>query len=78
MLLIASPCITESDSTLQVLHGTIDRMIPVPAGRKLIEWLNPGVGIIKEGVGHVFMLEQQALHDGLIEEQIEKTRALKV
>jgi hypothetical protein len=53
-------------------------MIPVPAGRKLIEWLNPGVGIIKEGVGHVFMLEEQALHDGLIEEQIVKTRALKV
>lgn len=59
-----------------VLHGTKDRMISVPHGRKLIEMLQPGVGVIKEGVGHVFMLEDTYWHNDMIAEQIEKTRKL--
>jgi len=59
-----------------VLHGTKDRMITVAHGRKLIEMLQPGVGIIKEGVGHVLMLEDTYWHNDMIAEQIEKTRKL--
>ncbi|POS84426.1 hypothetical protein EPUL_005180, partial [Erysiphe pulchra] len=31
-----------------VLHGTADRMITIPHGKKLIEWLQPSTAIIKE------------------------------
>ena len=51
-------------------------MITVPHGRKLIELLNPGVGIIKEGTGHVFMIEEEIWHNAMVEGQIEK--ALKL
>lgn len=59
-----------------VLHGTADNMISVPHGRKLIEMLQPGTAVIKEGVGHVFMLEDTYWHNDMIAEQIEKTRKL--
>jgi hypothetical protein len=38
--------------------------------------LQPGVGVIKEGVGHVFMIEDTAWHNEMIAEQVEKTRKL--
>jgi hypothetical protein len=59
-----------------VLHGTNDNMISLPHGKKLIEMLKPGTGIIKEGVGHVFMLEDTYWHNDMIAEQVEKTRKL--
>lgn len=59
-----------------VLHGTKDNMITLPHGQKLIEMLQPGVGIIKEGVGHVFMIEDALWHNEMIAEQVEKTRKL--
>lgn len=62
---------------IMILHGTNDNMITVPHGRKLIKILEPGVGIIKEGTGHVFMLEETKYHDKMIEEQMEKTEKLK-
>ncbi|KAI1394150.1 alpha/beta-hydrolase [Hypoxylon trugodes] len=37
---------------IMVLHGTVDGMIPVSHGRKLIEYLKPGEGLIIEGLGH--------------------------
>lgn len=37
-----------------VVHGEEDRMISVPHGRKLIEYLQPGLKFVKGGVGHVF------------------------
>lgn len=61
---------------IMVLHGTKDNMITVHHGRVLIEGIQPGVGIIKEGVGHVFMLEEWRWHNEMIESQVEKTRAL--
>lgn len=48
---------------IMVLHGTGDNMISVPHGRKLIELLKPGVGVIREGSGHVFMLEEWEWHN---------------
>lgn len=48
-----------------VVHGTEDRMISVPHGRKLIAMLELGAdrGVVKEGVGHVFMLEEWKWHN---------------
>ncbi|RKF66029.1 putative glycylpeptide n-tetradecanoyltransferase protein [Golovinomyces cichoracearum] len=60
-----------------VLHGTEDRMITVLHGQKLIEWLQPGTAIIKEGACHVIMLEEEKYHNDLIENMIEKCEGLK-
>ncbi|RKF83425.1 putative glycylpeptide n-tetradecanoyltransferase protein [Golovinomyces cichoracearum] len=60
-----------------VLHGTEDRMITVLHGQKLIEWLQPGTAIIKEGACHVIMLEEEKYHNELIENMIEKCEGLK-
>ncbi|KAH8594699.1 Alpha/Beta hydrolase protein [Bisporella sp. PMI_857] len=63
---------------IMVLHGTRDNMITVYHGRKLIELLKPGVGVIREGTGHVFMLEEWRWHNEMIEKQIEKVSKLSV
>lgn len=34
-----------------VLHGTDDEIISVPHGRKLIEYLQPGKGLVVDGMG---------------------------
>lgn len=59
-----------------VVHGTLDRMISVPHGRKLIEMLKPGTSEIKEGCGHVFMLEETEWHDRMVLGLIEKVGKL--
>jgi len=59
-----------------VLHGTRDNMITVHHGRVLIEELKPGTPIIKENVGHVFMLEQTAWFDGILEDMITRSEKL--
>ncbi|CZT05834.1 related to alpha/beta hydrolase [Rhynchosporium graminicola] len=61
---------------IMVLHGTRDNMISVPHGRKLIEYLEPGTSEIKEGSGHVFMLEEWEWHDSMIIGMVEKTKKL--
>ncbi|KAI9051999.1 hypothetical protein LZ554_004253 [Drepanopeziza brunnea f. sp. 'monogermtubi'] len=61
---------------IMVMHGTKDNMISVPHGRKLIEMLQPGVGVIKEGIGHVFMLEETKWFHEQIEALIAKTEGL--
>lgn len=62
---------------IMVMHGTKDNMISVPHGRKLIELLKPGVGVIKEGIGHVFMLEDAKWHNEMMESMVVKTERLK-
>lgn len=59
-----------------VMHGTKDNMISVPHGRNLIELLKPGTGVIREGTGHVFMLEETEWHNGMIEEMVAKAEKL--
>lgn len=59
-----------------VLHGTEDRMITIPHGRKLVEWIKPGRSEIVEGSGHVLMLEKNEWHNGVVEEMVKKTEAL--
>jgi hypothetical protein len=61
-----------------VLHGAKDNMISLPHGKKLIEMLQPGTSVIKDGIGHVFMLEDTFWHNDKIAEQVEKTRKLGV
>jgi len=62
---------------IMVLHGTKDNMISVPHGRKLIEELRPGTAVVREGSGHVFMLEQWKWHNEMVEGMIEKVEKLK-
>ncbi|KAL2268426.1 hypothetical protein VTJ83DRAFT_3272 [Remersonia thermophila] len=45
-----------------VMHGTEDGMISVPHGRKLIEMIRPGKGLIIEGMGHVPAVELRDFH----------------
>jgi hypothetical protein len=40
--------------------------------------LQPGVGVIKEGTGHVFMLEECKWHNEMVESMIKKGEGLKV
>ncbi|KAH9224232.1 Alpha/Beta hydrolase protein [Leptodontidium sp. 2 PMI_412] len=61
---------------IMVLHGTRDNMITVPHGRKLIEMLQPGTGVIREGRGHVFMLEEWEWHDQMVVGMVEKVAKL--
>ena len=53
-----------------VVHGVDDNMISVPHGRKLIEYLQPAVGLIEEGLGHAPIAERTEWLNGLIAERI--------
>lgn len=61
---------------IMVLHGTHDNMITVPHGRKLISMLRPAVGVIREGMGHVAMIEEVGWHDGMVEGMVERVGRL--
>ncbi|KAL2060562.1 hypothetical protein VTL71DRAFT_9203 [Oculimacula yallundae] len=61
---------------IMVLHGTSDNMISVPHGRKLIEYLEPGTSEIREGSGHVFMIEEAEWHDKMVVGMVEKAAKL--
>ncbi|KAI0169425.1 alpha/beta-hydrolase [Hypoxylon sp. FL1284] len=50
-----------------VLHGTEDRMISAPHGRKLIEYIQPGQGMIVEGLGHGAIVERTEWFNHLLE-----------
>ncbi|KAL2024924.1 hypothetical protein VTK56DRAFT_3623 [Thermocarpiscus australiensis] len=51
-----------------VMHGTLDGMISVPHGRKLIEFIQPRVGLIVEGMGHAPLVERWEFFNRTIEE----------
>ncbi|KAK4132749.1 alpha/beta-hydrolase [Trichocladium antarcticum] len=52
-----------------VMHGTRDEMISVPHGRKLIEYLEPGAGLIVEEMGHAPIAERWAWFNEIIAER---------
>ncbi|OTA89058.1 hypothetical protein M434DRAFT_113461 [Hypoxylon sp. CO27-5] len=52
-----------------VLHGTEDRMISPPHGRKLIEHLQPDQGLIIDGLGHAPINERTQWFNELLEAQ---------
>lgn len=58
-----------SRERIMVLHGTVDRMIPVDYGRKLIEYLNPGKALIVEGLGHAPIQQMTKWFNELLEER---------
>ncbi|KAI0877762.1 Alpha/Beta hydrolase protein [Hypoxylon argillaceum] len=51
-----------------VLHGTVDKIISIPHGRKLIEYLNPGKSIIVDGMGHAPIAERTPWFNELLTE----------
>ena len=48
---------------IAVVHGTRDNMITLPHGEWLIKCLEPGVTEIREGKGHVIMIEETRWHN---------------
>lgn len=55
-----------------VLHGTEDGMISLSHGKKLIEYIQPGSGLIIEGMGHAPVMERTTW----LNETLEKRFAL--
>lgn len=51
-----------------VLHGTDDEIISVPHGRKLIEYLQPGKGLVVDGMGHAPIAERTRWFNDLLAE----------
>jgi pimeloyl-ACP methyl ester carboxylesterase len=65
---------------IQVLHGTVDRMITFPHGEVLVEELGGESGgvrwVIFEGKGHVLHMEAKERFGQVIAELVAKTEAL--
>ncbi|KAK3317815.1 Alpha/Beta hydrolase protein [Cercophora scortea] len=51
-----------------VMHGTQDGMISIPHGRKLIQYLEPGKGLIVEDMGHAPLVERSEWFHQTIED----------
>lgn len=54
-----------------VMHGTEDGMISDPHGRKLIDVIRPGKGLIVEGMGHAPLVERWEWFHEMVEEMCE-------
>ncbi|KAL7949699.1 Alpha/Beta hydrolase protein [Trichoderma barbatum] len=52
-----------------IMHGTADNMITVPNGEKLIKHIEPGVGLIVEGMGHAPVMDRAVWFNSLLEER---------
>ncbi|KAK4066429.1 hypothetical protein Trihar35433_6856 [Trichoderma harzianum] len=52
-----------------VMHGTVDNMITVPNGEKLIKHIEPGMGLIVEGMGHAPIMDRAEWLNALLEER---------
>ncbi|KAL8998508.1 MAG: hypothetical protein Q9169_002451 [Polycauliona sp. 2 TL-2023] len=64
---------------IQVVHGTVDKMITVPHGEILAKELGEDRGVTKilvEGRGHVLHYEEEKLYREILEKMIEKTESL--
>ncbi|KAI1818250.1 Alpha/Beta hydrolase protein [Poronia punctata] len=59
-----------------ILHGEEDRVISVPHGRKLVQYIRPGKGIIVEGMGHAPIAERTQYFNDLIVEMCAKGEEL--
>ncbi|KAH8734561.1 Alpha/Beta hydrolase protein [Ilyonectria robusta] len=55
---------------LLIMHGTRDNMIALPNGERLIRVMQPGVGLIVEGMGHAPPMERAQWLNGLLEERL--------
>ncbi|GJN70125.1 hypothetical protein PCL_09940 [Purpureocillium lilacinum] len=55
---------------IMVMHGTGDNMITVANGQKLIDVIEPGTGLIVEGMGHAPIMERFKWFNELLEERL--------
>lgn len=62
---------------IMVLHGTGDQMLTFPHGEVLRKGLEPVRWWLREGKGHVLLLEDENWFHGVLEEHIRETEALK-
>jgi hypothetical protein len=53
-----------------VMHGTRDNMITVNNGQHLIQAMEPGVGLIEEGMGHAPPMERSQWFNSVLEERM--------
>ncbi|KAI0203481.1 Alpha/Beta hydrolase protein [Astrocystis sublimbata] len=49
-----------------IIHGTVDKVISCPHGRKLIEYIQPGKSFIVDGMGHAPIVERTQWFNELI------------
>ncbi|KFZ12036.1 hypothetical protein V501_04434 [Pseudogymnoascus sp. VKM F-4519 (FW-2642)] len=61
-----------------VVHGTEDRMLTFPHGEALIKQLEPGQSYVRDGRGHVLLIEEQDWHDETVAKLWAKTASLSV
>lgn len=61
---------------IMVMHGTGDRMIPVENGRRLVELVQPGMGLIVDGMGHAPVMERAKWFNELLEDWLVKQAGL--
>jgi pimeloyl-ACP methyl ester carboxylesterase len=53
-----------------IMHGTADKMIKLPNGERLIEAVQPGTGLIIEGMGHAPVMERTRWFNELLETKV--------
>ncbi|KAI5467576.1 Alpha/Beta hydrolase protein [Mariannaea sp. PMI_226] len=80
--LMAAACHNKTDEQLKaiadavgrerilIIHGTRDNMITVNNGERLIQVMEPGVGLIEEGMGHAPPMERSQWFNSLLEERM--------
>ncbi|KAK1247255.1 hypothetical protein MKX07_002164 [Trichoderma sp. CBMAI-0711] len=54
---------------IMIMHGTADNMITVANGEKLIKYVEPGVGLIVEGMGHAPLMDRPEWFNSVLEER---------
>lgn len=53
-----------------IVHGTLDRMIGANNGERLIRMVQPGVGLIVDGMGHAPIMERAQWFNELLENRL--------
>lgn len=65
---------------IQILHGTVDKMITVPHGETLARELGEQEGVTKiivQGRGHVLHFEEREMYNKALESMMEKVEKLR-
>jgi len=58
---------------IMVLHGSGDRMLTLPHGEILMKGLGAKRSAVREGMGHVLMMEDLEWFHGMLEEHLRET-----
>ena len=62
---------------IMVMHGSDDKLIQPLNGKKLMEELKPGVGMIVEGAGHAPIMQMTKWFNGVLEERLAEWTKIK-